>query len=166
MTVNDTEGTPSAEKPPEPVPAGQDGVTVNDTGGTPPGSGPEGSTGQNDPETFDRAYVQRLRVENAKHRIAAKRADGLASRLLDTTVRSAGADLLADPGDLLVHVDGAELVDDDGYPDADKIIQAARTLVQAKPYLAPRRVAGDVGQGARPAASDVNLAGMLRSRAG
>lgn len=146
-----------------------EGVTVDDSnvtedeGAAGPGSSPEGSQ---DPETFDRAYVQRLRDENAKARIAAKRADGLASRLLDTTVRSAAADLLADPGDLLLHADSAELVDDDGYPDADKIIAAARTLVQAKPYLAPRRVAGDVGQGARPAASDVDLAGILRSRAG
>lgn len=166
MTVNDTDASSDTPEPSEPVPAGQERVTVNDTGETPPGSGTEGSTGQNDPETFDRAYVQRLRDENAKARIAAKRADGLASRLLDTTVRSAAADLLADPGDLLVHADSAELVDDDGYPDADRIVTAARTLVQAKPYLAPRRVAGDVGQGARPAASDVDLAGILRSRAG
>lgn len=159
MTVNDTDTSDVQDE----------GVTVDDSnvtedeGTAEPGSGSEGSQ---DPETFDRAYVQRLRDENAKARIAAKRADGLASRLLDTTVRSAAADLLADPGDLLLHADSAELVDDDGYPDPDKIIAAARTLVQAKPYLAPRRVAGDVGQGARPAASDVDLAGILRSRAG
>lgn len=50
------------------------------------------------PETFDRAYVERLRSEAAAHRTKAKRADALAARL--ATAYAAQSGRLADPSDL------------------------------------------------------------------
>ena len=55
----------------------------------------------------------------------------------------------------------------DGYPDETKVRAAAEDVARSKPHLAKRRAAGDVDQGARPeAAEPVNLAGLLRDRAG
>lgn len=116
-------------------------------------------------DTFPRAYVEQLRDEAARYRTRAGRADELHRRLVDTTVRSAAADHLADPGDILVFADEADLLDDDGYPDPDKIVNAARALATARPHLAPRRPRGDIGQGATAPAAGVDLAGILRARA-
>jgi hypothetical protein len=118
-----------------------------------------------EPETFPRAYVERLREENARYRQRAQRADDAMSRLMETTIRTAAADHLADPADLLTFTDPAELVDGDGWPDADRIVAAARTLAQTKPHLAPRRPRGDIGQGASPVGDSVNLAAILKARA-
>lgn len=123
------------------------------------------TTVDTEPDTFPRAYVEQLRAEAAGYRTRAGRADELQRRLVETTIRSAAAAHLADPGDLLVFGDGADLLDDDGYPDADRIETAARTLAQARPHLAPRRPSGDIGQGATAPPGDVDLAGILRARA-
>ena len=118
-----------------------------------------------DPETFPRAYVERLRDENARYRQRSGRAEEAMSRLLDATVRSAAGGLLADPADLLSFADADGLLDADGWPDAERITAAAEALIQSKPHLAPRRPRGDIGQGATAPADGVDLAALLRSRA-
>lgn len=124
------------------------------------------AAGTDDQETFPRAYVEDLRRENAGYRAKAQRADALAERLLETTVRSAAAAILADPADLLLFGRAEDLLDDDKMPDADKITAAAHKLVTAKPHLATRRTNGDIGQGPRTTPESVSLANILRSRAG
>lgn len=110
------------------------------------------------PETFDREYVQKLRDEAAGHRVKAKRADALAAALV--TAQAAVTRRLADPTDLPYSDD---LLDDDGLVDVDKVRAAVDELISAKPHLAARRPrGGDVGQGARPEPDDTGLAGLLR----
>lgn len=158
MTANDTDETRPPQEPTEGVPAGQEGVTVNDSGETPPDSSPEAGKGQNDaeePETFSREYVQGLRDENAKARIAAKRADTLAQALFHARVTALGK--MADPTDLAFD---EALLDDGAALEA-----VVDELIARKPHLAARTF-GDVGQGARPTGEQVDLAGMLRQRAG
>lgn len=118
---------------------------------------------ETDSETFSRAYVEKLRAENAEHRTKAKRAEELASRLLVATVEKATTGILADPTDLPMTND---LYDDDGFPDPDKITNAARALVERKPHLADRRPSAPVEQGPRGQPADVDLAGMVRTLAG
>ncbi len=108
-----------------------------------------------DPETFPREYVEKLRDESAKHRTRAQRADDLAARLHTALVSATGR--LADPSDLPFeesHVD-----------DAEALTAAIDELLTRKPHLASRRVTGDVGQGASKSGETVDLAGMLRARA-
>ena len=126
--------------------------------------GHEDETQQNDePETFPRDYVEKLRKENADMRVRAKRADDLQARLLDATIALATQGLLADPSDLPRTDD---LLDDDGYPSVDKITAAAHDLTARKPHLALRRPSGDIDQGARQEPQTVTLAEILRERAG
>lgn len=123
---------------------------------------PEGATtdpGDGDGDTFSRDYVEQLRTEAADHRVRAKRADDLATRLLAATVREATHGVLVDPTDLPT---GDHLLDEDGFPDSDAIATAARELVEAKPHLGVARPAGDIGQGARPDAEPMGLAGIMR----
>ncbi|MEJ7765030.1 MAG: WhiB family transcriptional regulator [Acidimicrobiales bacterium] len=89
-------------------------------------------------------------------------------RLLALEVASATAGVLADPSDLTAYVSAADLVDDDGNPDAGKITAAATELASRKPHLAPRLgPTGDVDQGARaPGPETFDLAGALRAAAG
>lgn len=147
------------EAPEVPVTPGPDGP--------PPPAGPTETPPADpvvpaDPDTFPRAYVEQLRQESAGYRTRAQQADTLAERLLTATVREATAGILTDPTDLPT---GDALLDADGMPDPDLIAEAARALVTRKPHLGDRRPRGDVDQGARTSAGEVNLAGMLRSRA-
>lgn len=111
--------------------------------------------GQQEPETFDRAYVEKLRGENQRYRERAKKSDELARRLHTELVRATGR--LADPSDLAfdeAHID-----------DPDAIAAAIDELLGRKPHLASRRVVGDIGQGATRSAETVDLAAILRGRA-
>ena len=126
---------------------------------------------ENEPETFDRDYVTGLRDEAAQHRVRARDLEAevgqLRDRLLIDNVRHLAADVLADPGDLLTFQERDDLLDEDGFPDADAIVNAARALAQEKPHLASRRPAGPIEQGARDEYDGtVDLAGILRRRAG
>lgn len=112
------------------------------------------------PDTFDRAYVQRLRDEAAGHRVRAKRADTLAARLV--TSMAAQTNRLADPTDLTFRPD---LLEDDGLPDAAKVADAIEKLLARKPHLASRRpVQSEGGQGAYARADAVSLGDLLRPR--
>lgn len=108
-----------------------------------------------EPDTFPRDYVERLRDENAKYRQRAQRADDFAHRLHTALVAATGR--LADPGDL--DFDEAH-IDDEGA-----LRTALDDLLARKPHLASRRPRGDVGQGVTGTSGAVDLAGLLRSRA-
>ncbi len=123
----------------DPVPASQDTTT------------------EPDPETFPREYVQRLRQEAADARVKVKDRDSMATRLHGALVTATGK--LADPTDLAF--DQAHL------DDPEALTAAVDDLLSRKPHLASRRPSGDAGQGPRgSAAADVDLASILRSRAG
>jgi hypothetical protein len=117
----------------------------------------EAVTPEAEPETFDREYVQKLRDEAAGHRVKAKRADGLVAALV--TAQAALTGKMADPTDLPYD---EEMLDDDGVPDPDKVLDAVEDLLRRKPHLAARRPRGDVGQGARPEVAEEGLASLLR----
>jgi hypothetical protein len=112
-------------------------------------------TPDEDPETFPREYVVKLRDESAKHRQRAADRDDLAQRLHAALVTATGR--LADPTDLAF--------DDAHLADADALSAAIDDLLARKPHLASRRVVGDIGQGATQGDSSVDLAGMLRRNA-
>ncbi len=114
-------------------------------------------TGDTEPESFDREYVQKLRDEAAGHRVKAKRTDALNARL--ATAQAALTGKLADPTDLPFT---DNLLDDDGLVDEDKVRAAVDDLVKRKPHLAARRPTGNVGQGARPETATFGLAELLR----
>ena len=110
------------------------------------------SESESEPDTFDRAYVEKLRQENGKYRQRAQRADDLAHRLHRALVEQTGK--LADASDLPF--------DETHLDDADKMVAAIDELVGAKPHLAARRIAGDIGQGASKPSDGVNLLNILR----
>lgn len=108
-----------------------------------------------DADTFPRSYVEKLRTENSRYRQRAQKGDEYAQRLHTELVRATGK--LADPTDLTF--DAAHL------DDPEALTAAVEDLLARKPHLATRRPLGDIGQGATPSASQVDLAGMLRQRA-
>ena len=114
------------------------------------------TTETDDTEWFDRKYVEKLRKESGDHRMRAKDRDDLAHRLHVELVRATGR--LADPADL-------EFVEEH-LTDPEALADAVESLIERKPHLAARRVAGDVGQGAgSPGGGSVDLAGLLRQNA-
>jgi hypothetical protein len=90
-------------------------------------------------DSFPRAYVEQLRAENAEARVKAKRSDDLLVYAARVAVERYAADILADPRSLTYD---DTMADDDGLPDGTKIEQAARALVEARPYLG--KPGGDV----------------------
>lgn len=103
-------------------------------------------------ETFPRSYVEQLRQENGKYRQRAQRADELAHRLHRVLVEQTGR--LQDASDLAF--------DEDHLADAGKMVAAIDELLAAKPHLAKRTISGEIGQGATPSGSSVDLAALLR----
>lgn len=116
----------------------------------------EGSDGtETEPETFPRAYVEKLRQEAAEHRTKAKDRDALAQRLHTALVAATGR--LADATDLVF---------DEAHLESEEALNAAvDDLLARKPHLASRRPTGDIGQGATGTDQVVDLAAMLRARA-
>ena len=125
------------------TPGGEKGVQDLHT----PGGGADTvRTPDDQPDTFPREYVEKLRKESAGYRERARqvdeveqRADGLARRLHAALVAADGR--LADPTDL--QFDPAHLDSE------DSLKSAIADLVTAKPHLKARRVTGDIGAGAR-----------------
>jgi len=116
---------------------------------------PTGDTPE-DAETFPRAVVEELRRENAKYRTRAGQADAMSQRLHLELVRATNR--LADPSDLPF--------DENHLEDVSILDAAIDDLLSRKPHLASRRPSGDIGQGATGSADSVDLAGILRARAG
>lgn len=92
-----------------------------------------------EPDTFDRSYVEKLRKESAKYRDKAKRAEALEKRLHRSLVAQDGR--LADPDDMEFNPDHLH--------DADALSDAIANLVAKKPGLRAQRLSGDVGAGVR-----------------
>ncbi|MGB3675395.1 MAG: hypothetical protein WA988_13235 [Candidatus Nanopelagicales bacterium] len=136
-------------------------VSTADTGGegVPQSQTPDVGTADTgdteEPETFSRDYVEKLRQENGKYRQRAGEADSLATRLHTELVRATGR--LADPTDLPF--------DADHLADADKMAADIEDLLTRKPHLATRRPVGEIGQGATPPGGTVDLAAILRGKA-
>ena len=107
-----------------------------------------------DAETFPRSYVERLRRENQRYRDQAGHADDYAHRLHTELVRATGR--LADPTDVAF--------DAEHLADADQLDAAITALLDAKPHLAARRPAGDIGQGNRGTPGAFSLLDTLKSR--
>lgn len=118
----------------------------------------QGSDFESEPDTivYKRADLEKLRQENGKYRQRAQRADELAHRLHTELVRATGK--LADPTDLPF--------DEDHLADADTLAAAIDDLLTRKPHLASRRPIGEIGQGPSPSAGSVDLAAILRGKAG
>lgn len=130
-------------------------TTTDDQGGPNGAPAPvtdSDSESESEPESFPRAYVEQLRQENGKYRQRAQRADDLAHRLHRALVEQTGK--LADPTDLPF--------DETHLDDADSLAAAIDELLTAKPHLAARRIAGDIGQGASKPSDGVNLLNILR----
>ncbi|MGK0740740.1 hypothetical protein ACSHWG_02490 [Leucobacter sp. Z1108] len=106
-------------------------------------------------ETFPRDYVVKLRDENAKYRQRAADRDEVAARLHAALVAATGR--LQDPTDLAF--DEAHLSDPEALADA------LEALLQAKPHLANRRPAGNIGQGVSVAPDSFSLSGLLKANA-
>lgn len=128
----------------------EEGVISNETPDNPVESDPV-----DDAETFPRAYVEKLRDENAKYRQRAGDRDEIATKLHTALVAATGR--LADPTDLTF--------DDDHIVDPNKMIEAINALLAAKPHLANRKPAGDIGQGVSGASDMFSLMGALRTNA-
>lgn len=145
-TADTTEVTSSVDETPE----GQ----VNEDLRSSADDGHSGSSSNMDePETFPREVVEKLRQENGKYRQRAQQADNLAQRLHTELVRATGR--LADPTDLAF--------DEDHLADADTMAAAIDALLDAKPHLASRRLTGDIGQGNRgPASGSFSLLETLK----
>ncbi|WP_261623508.1 FUSC family protein [Nesterenkonia marinintestina] len=110
-----------------------------------------------EPDTFPRDYVEKLRDESARYRQRAQQADEYAHRL--HTALTAATRRLADPTDLPF--------DPEHLEDQDALTAALDDLVARKPHLAARKPHGSIGQGAQPHdPSSVDLAGLLRAGAG
>ncbi|MDN6274506.1 MAG: hypothetical protein L0J52_11135 [Corynebacterium casei] len=92
-----------------------------------------------EPDTFDRSYVEKLRKESAKYRDKAKRAEELEKRLHRSLVAQDGR--LADPDDMEFNPDHLH--------DADALSDAITKLVASKPGLKAQQLSGDVGAGVR-----------------
>ena len=90
-------------------------------------------------QTFDRAYVEKLRKESANYRDKAKRAQELEQRLHNALVAKDGR--LADPADLEF--------DPDHLDNPEALSNAIANLVAKKPGLRAQRLSGDVGAGVR-----------------
>ena len=102
---------------------------------------PDSQDGENEEQqqTFDRAYVEKLRKESANYRDKAKRAQELEQRLHNALVAKDGR--LADPADLEF--------DPEHLDNPEALSNAIATLVAKKPGLRAQRLSGDVGAGVR-----------------
>lgn len=92
-----------------------------------------------EPDTFDRSYVEKLRKESAKYRDKAKRTEELEKRLHHALVAQDGR--LADPDDLEFNPEHLD--------DAGALSDAIANLVAKKPGLRAQRLSGDIGAGVR-----------------
>lgn len=117
---------------------------------------PEDGITDGEPEVFPLVYVEQLRQENGKYRQRAQQADTYAERLHTELVRATGK--LADPTDLPF--------DESHLDDPIALDAAIADLVGRKPHLASRRPVGEIGQGPSPSAGTVDLAAILRGKAG
>lgn len=157
MTDTDTDATPeAAEDQAADADATEDATTeqtAEDTSETEAEEDGNDDQADDDADTFPRAYVEKLRAQNARYRERAKTAEGYAKRLHTEIVRATGR--LADPTDLEF--------DEDHLDDPDALAAALDDLLTRKPHLASRKPVGDIGQGARGSGTEqVGLLSILK----
>lgn len=109
---------------------------------------------EEEPDTFPRSVVEKLRKENAGYREKARKAEDYARELFHARVAATGR--LADADDLPF--------DEALLDDRDALLAAVEDLVARKPHMGSRTPRGDVGQGLSGSSATVDLAGILRSR--
>ena len=146
--VETTENAQSEQDPQEQIdaeaPEVEETPTVEDS-----------SADDEEPDTFPREYVEKLRDENAKYRQRAQRADDLAHRLHNALTAATGR--LADPSDLPY--------EESHLDDPEALQRAIQELLAKKPHLGSRKPAGNIGQGVSSSTDAVDLAAMMRARA-
>lgn len=149
---NEAEDAMEQETPQEAVDAPETGQEPTDA----PEDVEAPEDGQEDEQdTFPRAYVEKLRRENAEARTRAQKSDELAAALWEARVAATGR--LADPTDL-------PLGNRDPM-DPEAVTTAVEELLGQKPHLAARTPRGNIGQGDVGHSGDtVSLSGLLRSR--
>lgn len=145
------------EKPDETTEDGDVAEAGNTETGNTEDDNPEGGTTESDEDTivYKRADLEKLRQENGRYRQRAQRGDEYARRLHTELVRATGK--LADPTDLTF---------DEAHLEGDNLSRAIDDLLTRKPHLASRRPVGEIGQGPSPSAGTVDLAAILRGKAG
>ena len=144
MTDNQTE----IETPDDAGVSNETPVSDDTPGGNPPPA-------DDQPETFPREYVEKLRDENAKYRQRAADRDEIALKLHTALAQATGR--LQDASDLPFN--------DEHLTDPAALTTAVEALLQAKPHLASRKPTGDIGQGVSASADSFSLAGALRQNA-
>lgn len=146
--VETTENAQSEQEPQEQVdtetPEVEETPTVDDS-----------STDNEDPDTFPRDYVEKLRDENAKYRQRAQKADEIAHRLHNALTEATGR--LQDASDLPY--------DESHLDDPEALQRAIQELLEKKPHLGSRKPTGNIGQGVSSSTDAVDLAAMMRARA-
>lgn len=139
-----SEETKKVTSPADMPNAGKDKVVVDpDDSEDKAGGESDVDDAANDSDTFPRAYVEKLRKENASYREKAKTVDALEVRL--HTALAAQDGRLASPDDL--PFDPAHLED----PEA--LESAITELIKTRPGLRAQRISGDIGQGKRGTAT-------------
>ncbi|WP_209323866.1 hypothetical protein [Brevibacterium renqingii] len=146
--VETTENAQSEQEPQEQIES--DAPEVEETADV-----DDSSTDDEDPDTFPRDYVEKLRDENAKYRQRAQKADDLAHRLHNALTAATGR--LADPSDLPY--------EESHLDDPEALETAISELLAKKPHLGSRKPAGNIGQGVSSSTDAVDLAAMMRARA-
>lgn len=146
--VETTENAQSEQEPQEQIES--DAPEVEETADV-----DDSSTDNEDPDTFPRDYVEKLRDENAKYRQRAQKADDLAKRLHNALVTASGR--LQDASDLPY--------EESHLDDPEALETAISELLAKKPHLGSRKPAGNIGQGVSRSTDAVDLAAMLRARA-
>ena len=108
------------------------------------------TTDSGEPETFDKAYVEKLRRENAAKRKEKEELENkFKLKIRDMVIKSEAGQILADPNDLLIYNPDLDVFDEEGNVVADRIREAAHELRQSKPHLAARQFGQDIGTGNR-----------------
>lgn len=156
MEDSDLSEREAATPPETPTEAPQDAANAPEAQEPTPDDSSDAETPPEAPEpegdTFPREYVERLRAESAANRTRAK---DLATELHALRVEKLG--VLADPTDL-PYTDGLDTL--------EAVQAAAEELIQRKPHLKARRVAGNIGQHQQTdGPAPVSLMGMMRKNA-
>ncbi len=103
-----------------------------------------------EPEVFDKAYVEKLRRENAAKRAEkAEVEEKYKARIRDMLIKQEAGQILADPNDLLLHNPDLNIWNEEGEANAEIIREAAHKLREAKPHLAAKQFGADIGTGNR-----------------
>lgn len=103
----------------------------------------------------------RTKLRDAESTNAALTARVAALQASEVTRMATGPGKLHDGSDLLAHNDLADLLDDAGEIDTEKVTAALDSLTKDKPHLAKPVFNGDVGQGQRGQSGSVSWADVI-----